>query len=560
MSTPSATRTILALCVGMLLAACSSPGGDGAGDVLGWRADGAAPTALVPEPERMASPGGAFVLMPAARIGFEGEGAGEVARYLAERLRPATGFEFPVAAADGSSFSIRLVIDESRHAELGDEGYVLETRPPSAIILAARPAGLFYGCQTFCQLLPPAIDGDAIDSGPAWEGAVVEIVDRPRFRWRGLHLDCGRHFFDVDTVKRYVDLLSRHKMNSFHWHLTEDQGWRLEVPGYPELTTISAKRKETPIPANRKQGDGVPYGPYFYTSEEIREVVAYAAERFVNVVPEIEMPGHSLAALAAYPELACTEGPFEVGTRWGVFDDVYCAGKEETFRFLQKVLDHTLELFPSVFIHVGGDECPKKRWQECAACQKRIETEGLEDEHELQSWFIARMERYLAAKGRRLIGWDEILEGGLPAGATVMSWRGTAGGVAAAKAGHDVVMSPNADCYLDHYQSKDQASEPPAIGGFTSCRDIYLYEPVPEGLTEEEAKHVLGAQGNVWTEYIPTPEQVEYMAYPRASALAERLWSPRDRRDWPEFRGRLDHHLERLARQGVSYRRFRAGE
>jgi len=361
--------------------------------------------------------------------------------------------------------------------------------------------------------------------------------------------------FPVEFVKRYIDLLAMLKMNVFHWHLTEDQGWRIEIKRYPELTRIGSRRSSSPVPGDPSQQDGKPYAG-FYTQDEIRQVVAYAAERHVNVVPEIEMPGHSMAALASYPELGCTGGPYQVRTQWGIEEDVYCAGNEEVFEFLENVLDEVLDLFPSPFIHVGGDECPKSRWRECPKCQARIKEENLADEDELQSYFIRRIENYLSNRGRRLIGWDEILEGGLAPGATVMSWRGTEGGIRAAQSGHDVVMTPFTHCYFDYYQSEDHENEPAGIGGYLPLETVYAYEPVPEELTPEQGEHILGAQGNVWTEYIFSPAQVEYMAYPRAIALAEVVWTPAEGRDYPDFLRRLEPYLLRLDRMGVNYRKI----
>jgi hexosaminidase len=424
------------------------------------------------------------------------------------------------------------------------EGYRLVADRGGVRISAATAAGLFYGLQTLRQLVP--LDGS---------GRVphVAIEDAPRFPYRGMHLDVGRHVFPVAFIKRYVDLLASYKLNVFHWHLTDDQGWRLEVRKYPRLTGVGAWRRETVVDKQRDPyvGDGTPYGGY-YTQDEVREVVAYAAARHVTVIPEIELPGHSLAALAAYPELACTEGPFEVGTRWGVFDDVYCPS-ERTFAFLEDVLTEVLELFPSPYIHIGGDEVPKRRWKESALAQEVIRREGLKDEAGLQSWFIRRIETILRARGRRLIGWDEILEGGLAPDATVMSWRGTAGGIEAARQGHDVVMSPGSHLYFDHYQGPPE-NEPLAIGGRTPLARVYAFEPIPADLSDAEARHVIGAQANVWTEYITSPAQVEYMALPRMLALAEVVWSPLPARDWADFAGRLPAQLARLDALGVQYR------
>jgi hexosaminidase len=382
------------------------------------------------------------------------------------------------------------------------------------------------------------------------------VEDTPRFDYRGMHLDVGRHFFPVDFIKKYIDLLAAHKFNTFHWHLTEDQGWRIEIKKYPQLQNLAACRKETLIGHYSDQPqrfDGKPYCGY-YTQEEVKEVVEYARQRFVTVLPEIELPGHALAALAAYPELGCTGGPYEVGTKWGVYDDVFCAGNEKTFDFLDGVLEEVCALFPGPYVHIGGDECPKTRWEACPKCRKRMATENLKDAHELQSYVIRRAETMLAKRGKKLIGWDEILEGGLAPAATVMSWRGTEGGIAAAKAGHDAIMTPGSHVYFDYYQS-DPATEPVAIGGYLTLEKVYSYEPVPEELTPGEARHILGVQGNVWTEYIPTPGQVEYMAYPRACALAEVAWSAKEQKNWPDFARRLRTHFDRLDAMKVNYAR-----
>jgi len=354
-----------------------------------------------------------------------------------------------------------------------------------------------------------------------------------------MHLDVCRHFFTVEEVKTYLDIMALHKLNRFHWHLTEDQGWRIEIKQFPRLTEIGSQRKETVIGKNTGEYDGTPHGGY-YTQEGIREVVDYARDRHITVVPEIEMPGHSLAALAAYPELGCTGGPYEVATTWGVFEDVYCAGNQKTMAFLKQVLDEVITLFPSKYIHIGGDECPKTRWENCSRCQKRMRLEGLADEHELQSWFIQEIEHYLNEKGRQIIGWDEIMEGGLAENAAVMSWRGESGGIKAAKSKHYVVMSPNGTCYFDHYQHPDTENEPFAIGGLTTLEDVYNYEPIPAGLTEEEREYIMGAQANLWTEYIPDEDHLQYMMLPRAAALSEVVWSEKEDKDYAEFLTRLD--------------------
>jgi len=430
------------------------------------------------------------------------------------------------------------------------ESYHLQINSSGVEITAPAGAGIFYGLQTYRQLV------DAEPRRPGSSAPIVHAVtinDAPRFSYRGLHLDVGRHFSSPEFVKRYIDLMARYKLNTFHWHLTEDQGWRIEILGYPRLTSVGACRRETLVEKKTEPyvGDGVPYCG-FYTQNEIRDVVAYAQARYVTIIPEIEMPGHSKAVLAAYPELACTPGPFEVRTIWGVDDDILCPS-EQTFTFVEDVLDEVTKLFPGRFVHIGGDEAPKKRWHESALAQGVMKREGLKDEHELQSYFIRRVEQMLIKRGRRLIGWDEILEGGLAPEATVMSWRGSGGGIAAARQGHDVIMSPNSHLYLDAYQG-NAAFEPLAIGGLIPLERVYSFEPIPDSLTADQAKHVLGAQGNVWTEYLPTAKSIEYMAYPRAIALAEVTWSPRASRNWDSFFARLPYALRSLDQLGVNYR------
>lgn len=445
-----------------------------------------------------------------------------------------------------SSDKNKITFTEIEGPSLGkkDERYVLNANAKGIAIQANSGAGLFYGIQSFLQLI--SSDGKNFP--------FVEITDYPRFEYRGLHLDVGRHMFPPEFIKKYIDLMAHHKYNRFHWHLTEDQGWRIEIKKYPKLQEVAAFRSETLVghsgPTNNSY-DGKRYGG-FYTQEEVKEIVKYAADRYITVVPEIEMPGHSLAALAAYPTLGCTGGPYEVGKKWGVFPDVYCAGKEETFTFLQDVLDEVLLLFPSQYIHIGGDECPKVRWQACPLCQARIKNEKLKDEHELQSYFIQRIEKYLNSKGRQIIGWDEILEGGLAPNATVMSWRGEKGGITAAKENHNVVMTPGNWCYFDHYQDSAKR-EPLAIGGLTPVSEVYSYEPVPKDLTPEEQKYILGAQGNVWTEYMATTDYVEYMVYPRACALAEVLWTPVQNKNYEDFLKRMGPHVKRLDDWRVNY-------
>jgi hexosaminidase len=441
----------------------------------------------------------------------------------------------------------KIILSTINDPSLGDEGYKLSVGDNGILIEANKDAGLFYGTQSLLQIIPE--EGDNIQ--------YLEITDNPRFAYRGLHLDVGRNMYPPAFIKKYIDLMARHKFNRFHWHLTEDQGWRIEIKKYPKLQEIGAYRDETVVgragtKTKDKKYDGKRYGGY-YTQEEVKDIVKYASERFVTVIPEIELPGHALAALAAYPNLGCTGGPYKVATAWGVFDDVYCAGKEDAYIFLEDVLDEVIELFPSKYIHIGGDECPKIKWEKCPHCKKRMKTEKLKTTHELQSYFIQRIEKHLNEKGRQIIGWDEILEGGLAPNATVMSWRGEEGGIAAAKQNHDVIMTPTNWCYLDYYQDTTSASEPLAIGGFVPVSKVYSYEPVPPQLTADEAKHILGAQCNVWTEYMKTPEQVEYMVYPRACAMAEVDWSQKENRSYEDFVRRMQTHVKRLARWKVNY-------
>jgi hexosaminidase len=500
------------------------------------------PYPIVPWPRTLEARDGAFSPAQALRISVSDEGNADLRRsagLLADYLRELGG----VSATVGPGGAITLALRAD--APAGTEAYRLDITPERIDLSAQDPRGLFYGIQTLRQLVSASPSGI-----PA-----ARIEDAPRFPYRGLHLDVGRHFFPVEFIKRYIDLLAAFKLNTFHWHLTEDQGWRLEIKKYPKLTEIGGWRTET-IVGHARRGpkgyDGTRHGG-FYTQDQARDVVAYAKDRGVTVLPEIEMPGHSLAALAAYPEFANVPGPFEVRTTWGISDEVF-SPSEGTFGFLEDILREVMDIFPSEYIHIGGDEAPKKRWKESAAAQAVITKEKLADEDELQSWFIRRIERFLNASGRRLIGWDEILEGGLAPNATVMSWRGTAGGIAAAKQGHDVVMAPQADLYFDHYQA-DPEHEPLAIGGMTPIEDTYGYEPIAAELSATEAKHVLGPEACVWTEYMPTTDQVEYMAYPRVLALAEIAWSPRDARDWDSFQKRLPAALKFLDGLGVNYRK-----
>ena len=496
--------------------------------------------AIVPRPAEMEVLPGQFRITESTAILIE-PGSAEVravGEYLAEWLRTRTGFEFPVRPPEQKDREAKLegsicLATAVASSSLGPEGYELSVTPKGVVIASRHGRGMFLGVQTIRQLLPAEGAGN---DGPVISG--VRIKDQPRYRWRGMLLDCGRHFMTKEFVKRYIDLLAYHKMNVLHWHLTEDQGWRIEIKKYPRLTEIGAWRGE---------GDER-YGG-FYTQEDIREIVEYAQSRYVTIVPEIEMPGHSVAALASYPELGCKGEAYQVGTRWGVYSDVYCAGNEQTFKFLENVLTEVIELFPSEYIHIGGDECPKARWKECPKCQARIKGEGLKGEHELQSYFIRRVEKFLSGKGRRLIGWDEILEGGLAPNATVQSWRGMRGALAAATAGHDVISSPTSHCYLDYAQVRLPGE--PTWMGYISLERCYSFEPAPVELTPEQALHVLGLEGNMWTEHAPQ-DRVDWQVFPRLCALAEVGWSPKELRDWEDFSTRMKTHYRRLDALGVT--------
>lgn len=433
-----------------------------------------------------------------------------------------------------------------------EEGYILEVLPEKILIKASTDKGAFYAVQSLRQLLPSIFENDQ-NSIQSVRIQCQKIEDIPRFDYRGMHLDVGRHLYPVEFILKYIDALAMLKMNTFHWHLTEDQGWRVEIKKYPELNKIAAYRNETIIghySDQPHQFDGKRYGG-FYTQDEIKEIVAYAAARHITVIPEIEMPGHSQSAIAAYPELGCRGEQVEVATKWGVFEEIYCT-KDETFDFLENVLNEVMELFPSEYIHIGGDEAPKSRWKSCSNCQKRIISEGLKDEHELQNYFISRIEQFLNSKGRQIIGWDEILEGGLAPNATVMSWRGISGAIEAAKQGHQVIMSPTSHCYFDYYQSEN-TDEPLAIGGFLPLEKVYEFEPIPEELNDSEANYVLGAQGNVWTEYLPTEDQVEYMVFPRILAMSEVVWSSKAKRNYKDFINRVEQFHERLSTLDINF-------
>lgn len=486
--------------------------------------------------------------MPDAAVAAD-EHFGGVARFLQRSLQCGTGWEWPLAAE--GAVRLRQVDD----AELGTEGYRLASGPDGVEIAAAGPAGAFYGAQTLRLLLPAeTLRAAPVRAYDRLEVPGLEILDRPRFPWRGQHIDVVRHFLPLPWLERLVDLIALHKLNTLHLHLTDDQGWRVEIEKFPRLTEVGAWRRESPV-GYYTEGvrDGKPHGG-FYTQDDLRELVAYAAERFVNVVPEIELPGHAQAQIAAYPELGNTDEPLEPWTSWGINDHIVNV-EESTVQFYRDVLDEVLEIFPSRYVHIGGDEAPKTEWRASERVQELMRERGLANEDELQSWFVRQIGAHLESRGRIMVGWDEILEGGLAPGAVVMSWRGEEGGIAAARAGHDVVIGPEEFVYLDWYQAPSGSGEPLAIhpDRYTDVAKTYAYEPVPAALTGAERAHVLGSQGQLWTEYVPTPEHAEYMLFPRLCAVAEVVWSTAER-DFAEFERRLREHLRRLDALQVSYR------
>ena len=470
------------------------------------------------------------------------------AEFLASYVKAQTGIELQVQAGEGGKGGIVLQLGLAND---NPEAYQLKVDASQVVISSPSEAGVFYGIQT----LRKAVD---VAEGSNVELPAVEINDQPRFGYRGMMLDVGRHFFSMDEIKTYIDMMALHNINRFHWHLSEDQGWRIEIKKYPKLTEIGSMRKETVIGHNSGKYDGKPYGG-FYTQEQAKEIVAYAAERYITVIPEIDLPGHMQAALAAYPELGCTGGPYEVWTQWGVSDNVLCAGNDQTIQFIKDVLAEIVEIFPSEYIHVGGDECPKDKWKTCPKCQARIKALGLKSdnkhtkEERLQSYVIHEAEEFLNSKGRKMIGWDETLEGGLAPNATVMSWRGEAGGIEAAKQHHDVVMTPNTYLYFDYYQSKDTETEPMAIGGYLPMERVYSYEPMPKSLSPEEQKYIVGVQANLWTEYIPDFKQVQYMVLPRMAALCESQWCAPEKKNYEAFLQRVSRLIDIYAKNGWNY-------
>jgi hexosaminidase len=498
---------------------------------------------------------GQFELTGATRI-LADQAFDHEAQLLAARLRTATGFKIKLGPATEAAAPNDIVLTaQNAGADTGAEGYELAVSANGAVIRATTPAGLFYGTQSLLQLLPPEIFSTNHVSGVDWRIAGVAIEDQPRFVWRGFMLDVSRHFFTKAEVEQVLDVMALYKLNTFHWHLVDDQGWRIEIKRYPKLTAQGAWRPEVGFGLDPKATTAYDaQGRYggFYTQRDIREVVAYAAARHITIVPEIEMPGHSSAALTAYPQFACPNAEIAVPTKGGVFTGVYCAGNDATFEFVSNILTEVTALFPGKFIHIGGDEVDKSNWRRCPLCQARIKAENLKNEGELQSWFIRRIEKIVDARGKTLLGWSEIREGGLASSATLMDWIG--GGAESAASGHDVVMTPTTYCYIDHYQSTNQSAEPKAIGGYLPLSQVYQFDPVPTDLAPEFQKHILGGQANLWTEYIPNFQQVEYMMFPRLAAIAEDVWSPKSARNWDDFQKRAALNEKRLEAKGVNYR------
>lgn len=499
---------------------------------------------IIPAPFSYSTQPGHFILDNNTSIQFD-ERFAVSAQFLKAYIKNGSPIEL-------NSSSTKQIVFSKDESQIDTEAYALSISPKTIEIKAKTDQGAFYAVQTLRQLLPSEFENGSYNKKEVILNS-ISIEDVPQFKYRGMHLDVGRHMFSVAFIKKYIDALALLKMNTFHWHLTEDQGWRIEIKKYPKLNEIAAFRDETLVghySDQPHQFDGKQYGG-FYTQEQIKEIVSYALKNHITIIPEIEMPGHAQAALAAYPELSCNGEPIKVATKWGVFEEIFCT-KDETFNFLEDVLDEVMALFPDEYIHIGGDEAPKTRWKTCDDCQHRISEEGLKDEHELQNYFITRIEKYLNSKGRQIIGWDEILEGGLAPNATVMSWRGINGAIEAAKQNHNVVMTPTSHCYFDYYQSENQ-NEPLAIGGFLPLEKVYSFNPIPDELNEREAQFVLGAQGNIWTEYISTEQQLEYMAFPRMIAMSEVVWSHEDKKEYKNFVVRLENFHNRLDALNINY-------
>lgn len=516
---------------------------------LSWLLAQSSNPAILPYPKSVDFGKGIFIISEKTVICYDNAMRFiDDAEVFNEYLLAGQGFSLPVINGSRQQ-SNSIIIKQLEDISAPSDAYKLLITKDS-IVIEGKEAGVFYAFQTLRQLFPAKIS-DKI------EVPCLKIYDYPLYAWRGMHLDVSRHFFSPEEVKKYIDHIAFYKMNTFHWHLTDDQGWRIEIEKYPKLTSVGAWRNGTLIGHYTDQPhkfDTIRYGG-FYTKEQIRDIIRYAERRHINIVPEIELPGHSMAAIAAYPQFACNKGSYEVAKLWGVFEDVYCT-KDETLDFLKDVLSEVIELFPSKYIHIGGDECPKIRWEKCPACQEIMKKQGLKDGHELQSYVIRSIEKFVNSKGRIIIGWDEILEGGLAPNAVVMSWRGTEGGIASAKQQHYVIMCPGSHCYFDHYQD-NPANEPLAIGGNTTIEKVYSFNPMPAALNQAEQKYILGAQANVWTEYIDNFSKVEYMAIPRMIALSEVLWTENSKLNYNDFYARLKVHSALLDKMKINYRKLK---
>lgn len=497
---------------------------------------------IIPKPVMMNIMEGTFEINERTILSPNSEDVYKDAEIFNEYMKSVYGIELKIEPNCAIESNI-IMLDKSGSDDIPKNGYEMRITRFEIII---HGEGMHYALQTLKQLLP-------YNDSKMYNLPCLYILDYPRYDYRGMHLDVSRHFFSKDFVKKYIDYIAMYKMNYFHWHLTDDQGWRIEIKKYPKLTDVGAWRKGTLTGKYKNESrtyDTLKYGGY-YTQEDIKEIVAYANDRHITVIPEIEMPGHSLAALASYPEFSCIGGPFEVAREWGVFEDIFCP-KEETFKFLQDILSEVIELFPGQYIHIGGDEAPKDRWKSCQYCREFMKKEGLKDENELQSYFTGRIEKFINSKGKTIIGWDEIIEGGLAPNAVVMSWRGIKGGIEATKQNHNVIMTPVGYCYFDYYQGKPE-SEPIAIGGYTTVEKVYSFEPTPDSLSAEQQRYILGAQGNVWTEYMVTPDKIEYMVFPRICALAEVQWSQASNKNYDEFVGRLKEHFKLLKKLNINF-------
>ena len=515
---------------------------------------------VIPYPNEVNLKCGSFVLEKNENFFYSGEldqASQNAIRSFAEQLSLVSGSRCTVSEGTGRTGFIFL-----NDPSLAKEAYRLTISRKAVVAETSSLNGIIYAIQTIKQMLPVEVFGKETAAGADWKLPCCTIEDAPRFGYRGLHMDVSRHFFDMDAVKRYIDIMEVHKLNTLHWHLTDDQGWRIEIKKYPKLTEVGSIRKKTVIGhiSRSNEYDHTPYGEgMWFSQDQIREIIAYAASKGITVIPEIDLPGHMLAAITAYPELGCTGGPYEVWGDWGISDDVLCVGKESTMTFLEDVLTEVCELFPSEYVHIGGDECPKVRWEECKVCQAKIKELGLKDddkhkaEHYLQSYVTSRMEKFLAGKGKKLIGWDEILEGEVAPNATIMSWRGVAGGLQAVRMGHDAIMTPNTYFYLDYYQSLDRDSEPLGIGGYLPVEKCYSFEPFTEDMTDEEKAHILGVQANLWTEYIATEDHLHYMLLPRLAALSEVQWCRQDRKCWDRFYDSADEICAIYDKMGYDY-------